>query len=391
MTMTGRDFSAIRPAMQRYVDAELLSGVSWAVIAGGEVAETGCVGWADKEARIALGTDHLFRVFSNTKLVTSCAALMLMEEGRFGLDDPAEKYLPQLANRRVLRPGATDAGDTEPAAGPITIRHLMTHTSGLGYGVLDPGTLMFRLYNEHRALNPATTLADMMEVLGKLPLARHPGTAWEYSIATDVLGRLVEVLSGKRFDEFLRERIFAPLAMTDTGFVAKDKSRLAAYYAGADILDPMKPGLTRLDDQPYPGAFVVPVPRLSGGGGLVSSLPDMVSLVKSLMPGGAMPLRPRTIALMRTNQLAAGQCIRFPRLGDVPGKGHGLAGAVTLKPSAIDPAGATGEFEWGGIAGTHWWIAPGGKFAGLAMTQRQMGFWHPFAFEFKRLAYQAAG
>ena len=391
MTMTGRDFSAIRPAMQRYVDAELLSGVSWAVIAGGEVAETGCVGWADKEARIALGTDHLFRVFSNTKLVTSCAALMLMEEGRFGLDDPAEKYLPQLANRRVLRPGATDAGDTEPAAGPITIRHLMTHTSGLGYGVLDPGTLMFRLYNEHRVLNPATTLADMMEVLGKLPLARHPGTAWEYSIATDVLGRLVEVLSGKRFDEFLRERIFAPLAMTDTGFVAKDKSRLAAYYAGADILDPMKPGLTRLDDQPYPGAFVVPVPRLSGGGGLVSSLPDMVSLVKSLMPGGAMPLRPRTIALMRTNQLAAGQCIRFPRLGDVPGKGHGLAGAVTLKPSAIDPAGSMGEFEWGGIAGTHWWIAPDGKFAGLAMTQRQMGFWHPFAFEFKRLAYQAAG
>jgi len=133
------------------------------------------------------------------------------------------------------------------------------------------------------------------------------------------------------------------------------------------------------------------VPRLSGGGGLVSSLPDMVALVKSLMPGGAMPLRPQTIALMRTNQLGAGQCIRFPRTGDIPGRGHGLASSVTLKPSAIEPAGSEGELEWGGIAGTQWWIAPEGKFAGLAMTQRQMGFFHPFKYEFKRLAYQAAG
>ena len=388
--MGARDFSAIRPAMQRYVDADILPGVSWAVLAGREVAETGCVGWADREAKTPLGNDHLFRVFSNTKLVTSCAVLMLLEEGRFQLDEPAEKYLPQLANRRVLRPGATDPEDTEPAAGPITIRHLMTHTSGLAYGVLDPGTLMFRLYNEKRALNPATLLADMMDTLAGLPLAYHPGASWEYSIATDVLGRLVEVLSGKRFDKFLRERIFVPLGMADTGFVATDKARLTAYYAGADVLEPMKPGLTRLVDHPYPGAFVVPVARLSGGGGLVSTLPDMIALVKSLMPGGEL-LRPQTIALMRTNQLGAGKCIRFARMGEVPGKGFGLAGAVTLDPSAIEPAGSAGELEWGGIAGTHWWIAPQGKFAGLTMTQRQMGFWHPFAAEFKRLAYAAAG
>ena len=385
------DFSAIRPAMQKYVDADLLPGVSWAVLAGRDVVETGCVGWADKEAKTALRADHLFRIFSNTKLVTSCAMLLLLEEGRFQLDDPAEKYLPQLANRRVLRPGATDADDTEPAKTPITIRHLMTHTSGLAYGVLDPGTLMFRLYNEKRALNPATPLSDMMDTLAGLPLAYHPGESWEYSIATDVLGRLVEVLSGKRFDEFLRERIFAPLGMTDTGFVAKDAGRLATYYAGADIMDPMKPGLTRLDNHPYPGAFVTPVPRLSGGGGLVSSLADQVALVKSLMPGGAMLLKPETLALMRTNQLAAGKWIRFARMGEIAGKGFGLGSAATLTPSAIEPANSAGEFEWGGIAGTHWWIAPGGKFAGINMTQRQMGFWHPFAFEFKRLAYAAAG
>jgi CubicO group peptidase (beta-lactamase class C family) len=364
--------------------------VSWAVLVGREVAETGCVGWADKEAKVPLHADHLFRVFSNTKLVTSCAMLLLLEEGRFQLDDLAEKYLPQLANRRVLRPGATDAGDTEPAKTPITVRHLMTHTSGLAYGVLDPGTLMFRLYNEKRALNPATPLEDMMNTLADLPLAYHPGESWEYSIATDVLGRLVEVLSGKRFDEFLQERIFAPLGMADTGFVAKDKARLATYYAGADVLDPMKPGLNRLDNLPYPGAFVVPVPRLSGGGGLVSSLADQVALIKSLMPGGPTLLKQQTLELMRTNQLAAGKCIRFPRLGDIAGKGFGLGSAVTLKPSAIEPQNSAGEIEWGGIAGTHWWIAPGGKFAGINMTQRQMGFWHPFAFEFKRLAYAAA-
>ena len=384
------DFSAIRPAMQRYVDADLLPGVSWAVLVGREVAETGCVGWADKEAKVPLREEHLFRVFSNTKLVTSCAMLLLLEEGRFKLDDLAEKYLPQLANRRVLRPGATDAGDTEPAKTPISIRHLMTHTSGLAYGMLDPGTLMFGLYNEKRALNPATPLADMMETLAGLPLAYHPGESWEYSIATDVLGRLVEILSGKRFDEFLQERIFAPLGMTDTGFVAKDAGRLATYYAGADILDPMKPGLTRLDNLPYPGAFVTPVPRLSGGGGLVSSLADQIALVKSLMPGGTTLLKPQTIDLMRTNQLGAGQCIRFPRLGDIRGKGFGLGSAVAIKPSTIEPQNSAGELEWGGIAGTHWWIAPGGKFAGINMTQRQMGFWHPFAFEFKRLAYAAA-
>lgn len=385
------DFSAIRPAMQRYVDADILPGVSWAVLVGQEMAVSGCVGWADKEAKTPLTTEHLFRVFSNTKLATSCAVLMLVEEGRFGLDEPVANFLPQLSSRRVLRPLATSAQDTEPADRSITIRHLMTHTSGLGYGALDPGTLMYRLFNEKKVLDPATPLPDMMEALAGLPLAFHPGTSWEYSIATDVLGRLVEVVSRRRFDEFLQERIFGPLGMTDTGFVARDPARLATYYAGADFMAPMTPGLTRLDNHPYPGAFVTPVPRLSGGGGLVSSLGDMIAFVRSLMPGGQALLKPQTLALMRTNQLVPGQSIRFPRMGDIPGKGFGLGSAVTLRPSAFEPAGSAGELEWGGIAGTHWWIAPGGRFAGINMTQRQMGFWHPFAFEFKRLAYAAAG
>ena len=208
VTAGGYDFGAAHAAMRRYVDGDLLSGVSSAVLVGRELVDVNCVGWADKEARTPLRVDHIFRIFSNTKLVTSCAALLLFEEGRFQLDDPIERFIPQLANRRVLRPGATSLDETEPAKGSITIRHLMSHRSGLSYGVFDPGTTMFKAYNERKVLNPATTLAQMIDVLADLPLVYHPGTSWEYSVATDVMARLVEVISGEAFDKFIQSRIF---------------------------------------------------------------------------------------------------------------------------------------------------------------------------------------
>ena len=390
---SGRDFSAVHAAMRRYVDQDILPGVSHAVLRGRELIDVGCTGWADKEAGVALRTDHLFRVMSNTKLVTSCAVLLLFEEGRFGLDDPVERFLPQLANRRVLRPGATSLEDTEPARGPITIRHLLTHTSGLAYGLLDPGTLMFNAYAERKVLHAGIPLSGMMDALADLPLVFHPGTAWEYSVATDVLGYLMEVVSGQPLDRFVQTRIFAPLGMVDTAFTLPQHKhhRLTAYYAGADVGDPMKPGLTRTDRAPYPDAYLKPFPKLFGGGGLVSTLPDMVALVRSLLPDGDTLLKPATLALMMANQLPEGVNIRFPSVGEVAGKGYGLAGAVTLEPSPYDPPDSTGEFQWGGIAGTHWWISPRTNLAGVLMTQRQMAFWHPYAFEFKRLAYTAAG
>jgi CubicO group peptidase (beta-lactamase class C family) len=393
MTVTARgyDFGAANAAMRRYVDANILSGVSSAILVGGDLVEVNCVGWADKEAQIPLRLDHIFRVFSNTKLVTSCAALMLFEEGRFKLDDPIEKFIPQLASRRVLRPGATSLDETEPARGSITIRHLMSHSSGLSYGVFDPGTIIFKAYNERMVLNPATTLADMINVLADLPLVFHPGTSWQYSVATDVMARLVEIVSGQGFDQFIQSRILDPLGMVDTGFVVPEKSsnRLTAYYAGADLMDPMKPGLRRTDDSPYPGAYLRPVARLNGGGGLVSTLPDMVALIRSLLPGGSTLLKSDTIALMMTNQLADGEWMRFPIVGELRGKAFGLAGGLILEPSVLDHRDATGELFWGGYAGTQWWISPKANVAGLMMTQRQLAFFHPFASEFKRLAYDA--
>jgi CubicO group peptidase (beta-lactamase class C family) len=391
VTAQGYDFAAVHAAMRRYVDADILSGVSSAVLVGRDLVDVNFVGWADKEAQTPLRVDHIFRVFSNTKLITSCAALLLFEEGRFQLDDPIEKFIPQLANRRVLRPGASSLSDTEPAERSITIRHLLSHRAGLSYGFLDPEATIPKAYNERKVLNPATTLAEMVDVLADLPLTYHPGASWEYSVATDVTARLVEIVSGQGFDQFIQSRIFDPLGMVDTGFVVpeKNRARLAAYYAGADLMDPMKPGLSRTDDAPYPGAYLRPVPRLSGGGGLVSTLPDMVALIRSLLPGGPTLLKPDTIALMTTNQLPEGTWMRFPVVGELRGRGFSLAGGLILQPSPFDHNSATGELFWGGVAGTQWWISPKADVAGLMMIQRQMAFTHPFAVEFKRLAYEA--
>jgi len=386
------DFSAVRAAMQRYVDQEILAGLSWTVLRGRDVVDQQCVGLADREANVALRNDHIFRAFSNTKLFVTCAVMMLVEEGRVGLDDGVEKFLPQLGNRMVLKAGATSLADVEPAKSPITIRQLLTHTSGLSYGLFDPGAVLFKAYNEAKLRDPMTPLSVFIEKLADLPLNYHPGTSWEYSVATDVLGHVVEVVSGKTLDAFFKARIYEPLGMVDTGFFVPEaeQGRLVAYYRGADRMDPAKPGLTRIDDQPFPQAYLKPFPFLSGGGGLVTTMPDMLALVRALLPGGETLLKPETIRQMMTNQLPDGETIRFATLGPIPGRGFGLGASVTFAPMPFDPPNSTGEFQWGGVAGTHWWICPGADTAGVLMAQREMAFWNPFFGEFKRLAYAAA-
>jgi CubicO group peptidase (beta-lactamase class C family) len=391
VTANGYDFKPAHAAMQRYVDGNLLAGISSAVLVGRDLVDVNCVGWADKEAQTPLRADHIFRIFSNTKLITACAALLLFEEGKFQLDDPIETFIPQLANRKVLRPGATTLDDTEPAQRSITIRHLLSHSAGLSYGLFDPGSVIFTAYNERKVYTPATPLSAMIDALADLPLTYQPGTSFEYSIAIDVIARLVEVISGQPFDTFIQSRILGPIGMVDTGFVVpeQDRARFVAYYAGADLMEPMKPGLTRTDNAPYPGAYLKPVPRLNGGGGLVSTLPDMVALIRSLLPGGPTLLKPETLALLTNNQLADGVWLRFAMMGELKGKAYGLGGGLILHPSPIDHPDSQGEIYWGGVAGTQWWISPKRNMAGVMMAQRQMAFIHPFSFEFKRLAYEA--
>jgi CubicO group peptidase (beta-lactamase class C family) len=393
MDAKARSFADVRAAMQRYVDQEIVAGVSWTVLRGRDVADQQCVGFADREAKAALRPDHIFRAFSNTKIFVTCAIMMLVEQGRVGLDDRIEEFLPQLANRKVLKADAKRLADVEPAKSPITIRQLLTHTAGLSYGLFDPGSVIFKAYSEAQILSPLTPLTGLIDRLAGLPLIYHPGTSWEYSVATDVLGRVVEVVSGKALDAFLKAHIYDPLGMTDTGFFVPEaeQGRLVAYYRGADLMEPMKPGLARIDDQPWPQAYRRPFPFLSGGGGLVTTMPDMLALVRALLPGQDMLLKPDTLREMMTNQLPAGRIIRFATRGPIPGKGFGLGGAITFAPLPFDPPNSTGEFQWGGVAGTHWWICPQANTAGVLMAQREMAFWHPFYFEFKRLAYEAVG
>jgi CubicO group peptidase (beta-lactamase class C family) len=394
MDVKTRTFADVRAAMQRYVDQDILAGVSWTVLRGRDVVNEQCVGFADREANTVLRADHIFRAFSNTKLFVTCAIMMLVEQGRIGLDDAVEMALPQLANRKVLKAGATSLADVEPANSAITIRHLLTHTAGIGnHGLFDPTSLLFKAYDEMKMLDPSTTLSTFIDKLAELPLDFHPGTSWGYSFATDVLGRVVEVVSGESLDAFLKAHICDPLGMADTGFFVPEaeQSRLVAYYRGADAMDPMKPGLSRVDDRPYPEAYRKPFPFLSGGAGLVSTMPDMLALVRALLPGSDRLLRSETVRQMMTNQLPSDRSIRFALRGPVPGKGFGLGGAVTFAPTSIDPPSSTGEFQWGGSASTYWWICPSADIAGVLMAQRDRSFWHPFFFEFKRLAYEAAG
>lgn len=386
------DFRPLRAVLQQHVDAGVVAGTTHAVLAGQELVDIGCTGCADLEARVPMREDHLFRIFSNTKLITSIAAMRLFERGEIGLDDPVERFIPALGARRVLRPGATRIDDTEPARGPITIRQLMTHTAGLSYGLFDPGSPIFAAYQKRKVMNPQATLAQMMDLLAELPLTFHPGTDWEYSVATDVLARVVEVVTGRSFGEALQQLVLQPLGMHDTGFVipGDQQHRLVGYYLGADPADPMKPGLTRVDaTQPYPGAYLRPVPRQAGGGGLVSSLPDLIRLMRSLLPGGEALLRPPTLELMWSDQLPPQLTQQFPDTGPLPGRSHTLASGLIRTPGPLDAPGAAGERYWGGIAGTQWWIHPRTGTAGLLMMQRVLGYAHPLCIRFKRSVYDA--
>jgi CubicO group peptidase (beta-lactamase class C family) len=385
------DFAALHAAMQRWVDGGFLAGVSIALWRDGAPVHLHCTGQADRERGEALREDHLFRLFSSSKLFTSIAALLLMEDGRLDLDDAVERFLPGLAARRVLRTGSSSIDDTEPAQGPITIAQLMSHSAGLAYGLLDPGSLLYEAYTKQRILARDTTLEQMVQALAPLPLAYQPGTGWQYSIATDVLARVVEVAGRQRFDRLLHERLLEPLGMADTGFVVPEAAtaRLAAMYVGVKPEAPLVSGLVRGESLLHPGANLVPTPRLSGGGGLVSSLPDTVKLLRALRPGPRALLKESTLALLPHNRLPAGCWRQFPDRGVLHGRAHGLAGGLVLEPGAQDDARSAGEIYWGGMAGTQWWIAPRLGLAGALMTQRFRGYGDPFVADLKREAYRA--
>lgn len=352
-----------------------MAGCVVAVSRRGQLAYFKAFGMADTEDKVKMEKNTIFRIFSMTKAITSAAALMLVEEGKIALDDPVSKHLPQLKDLEVNAKKGNQKAERE-----MTVRDLLRHTSGLGYGWT--GDAVDKMYGEKGVMDGS--LEEMVERLGGIPLHYQPGKDWQYSVSVDVLGRVIEVASGKSLDTVFSERLFQPLDMRDTGFqLPKEKAgRLTANYAGGSLKIIEKPGKSKYLETPK---------MLSGGGGLVSTTRDYMRFLQMIANGGEFEgkryLKKETVDLMRTNQLPESIphiAIGLPR----PGVGFGLGFSVRYKDTIWDPDARIGEYGWGGAASTHYWVSPKDELIVVAM-QQQMPF--SFALEqgIKKLIYEA--
>ena len=383
------DFESIHSSLDRWVQQDLIPSAASVVFYGTMVVDEYFTGYQNREPETLIDEDSIFRLFSNTKLITSVAAMILHEEGAFKLDDEAAQYIPKLADLCVLKEDATDVHDTEPLESQITVRQLMSHTAGFSYGIF-MDTPIDPLFRSKRVLHPGNNLEGLAEALATIPLLYQPGYKFHYSIATDVLGRLIEIWSGQSFGEFLASRIFKPLGMTNTSFYLSEhqQERLCVLYDGADPENPYLPGLSIASE--LAGDYFRPRALESGGGGLLGTISDYKKFWQMLMAegtyNGVRLLQSETLALMRTNQLPPGNVVEF-RQWEMPNTVFGLGFAIKQKPRVREPPEAIDEFYWGGIAGTHSWIAPRANVGALLFTQRLPGYWLPFFHEHKRAIY----
>ncbi|BAJ65098.1 serine hydrolase domain-containing protein [Anaerolinea thermophila] len=371
---------------QSLVDRQVIAGVDALVARRGRVAYRQCVGFADLESAKPLAEDALYRIYSMSKPITSVAVMMLFEEGAFHLFDPVARYIPALGEVKVYQPRSGGADfDLVPPKRPITIHDLLTHTAGLSYG-FDEHSYIDDLYRkmvwQRLEKDPEITLGTLVEEIAKIPLAFHPGTSYRYSTAIDVLGYLVEVVSGKPFDVFLRERIFEPLGMNDTDFWAPPEkaARLANLYGPAEggglkVIQTMENFLRKPS-----------VP--SGGGGLVSSTADYFRFAQMMLNRGEWQgvrlLGRRTVEWMWMNHLPEGL-----RLPDDPACGFGLGGSVVVDAARHWHMCSPGNWGWGGAANTWFFLDPSEDLLAMIMLQYMPGFTIPFHHTFANLVYQA--
>lgn len=381
--LSGERLERIDDVFGGYVADGRMAGAVGMVLRHGQVAYTGAWGMRDLAAGDAMEEDDIFRIFSMTKPVTSAAVMMLYEEGRFMLGDPVGRYLPELADMRVAKLSeATSPEDlpTEPARRPITIQDLLRHTSGLTYGVFSD-TPVDQLYRQRNVLGQET-LADMVTELGEIPLMYEPGTQWNYSVSTDVLGRLVEVVSGKPFDVFLEERIFGPLEMDDTGFYVPrpERERFAKTYGHTGPEGALQLGDTL--------GYFEPPSMPSGGGGLVSTAHDYARFAQMLLNGGELDgvriLSPTTVDMMTVDHLGGAGTGWL-----APGWGFGLGFTVKERPGLDGMPDSVGTFYWFGVQGTSFWVDPEEDLVGVFMIQIRPNRDVTFRQKFRSLVYQA--
>jgi CubicO group peptidase (beta-lactamase class C family) len=381
----------LHKGMQAYVDRKEVGGIVTLIARDGKVVDVHASGFQDVEAQKAMHPDTIFRIASMTKPITSVAVMMLQEEGRLLLTDPVSKFIPAFKGQRVIGEG----GATVPARREMTVRDLLSHRSGLSYGFLNGGPVgdAYRKEGVPDGLTSTTmTLEEGINKLAAQPLLAQPGAAWNYSLSVDVLGRIVEVVSGMSFDRFLQERIFAPLGMTETSFEVADArwSRMATVYApdGSGGIRPMKDpesfGNTHMSPIAY---YKAPKRYFSGGAGLTSTARDYARFGLMLANGGVLDgvrlLSPKTLELMTASHTAD-----LPAGGLTgPGAGFGLGFRVVTDVASTQTQGSAGVFGWSGIYGTTFWVDPKERLVAVMMVQRYPG--SPVAAGFQPLVYQA--
>jgi CubicO group peptidase (beta-lactamase class C family) len=380
--------------MKDWVDGGRLAGMVVCVMRKGELAFAETYGKADVERNRPMRPDTIFRIYSMTKPLTSTAIMMLYEEGRFQLDDPISKFIPAFRNPRVYAGGSRGKIDTVPAEREITFRDLLTHTSGLTYGFMEsnPVDALYRAKDGVDFQTATSSLKDVVERLATFPLIAQPGKAWNYSVATDVLGCLVEVISGQPFEDFLVERVIKPLGMTDTDFyvpTAKHERFAANYSAGPG-------GKLELLDDPGKSRYLNPRAVNSGGGGLVSTASDYLRFCKMMLNKGSLDgvqlLGRKTVELMTMNHLKGDMAdMGMPRFSESTyyGIGFGLGFSVTLDPAKAHILGSRGEYAWGGAASTAFWCDPVEDMAVVMLTQLMPSSTYAIRRELRVLSYQA--
>jgi len=379
-----------------YVTDGRLAGWQLAITRGGKLVHSAGHGLLDIAAGTPVRPDTIWRIYSMTKPIVSVAAMLLWEEGAFELRDPISRFLPEFAGVKVWHGGTAVNPVLEPLMKPIEMWHLMTHTSGLTYGFMysHPVDDLYRRAGFDFGVPQNDDLATICQRIAALPLLFQPGAEWNYSMAIDVLGRIVEVISGQTLDEFLRTRLFDPLEMVDTGFSVPedDAERLATLYTAHT-----RTGLAI----PVPGAgkAALKAPAaFMGGGGLVSTTSDYLNFASMLRNegefGGTRLLSPRTVRYMTQNHLPGDADLSEygrPLFSETTydGVGFGLLGSVTIDPVKAKVPGSIGEYGWGGAASTTFWVDPVEDLTCVFMTQLLPSSKHPIRSQLKQLVQQA--
>lgn len=394
--MDARRLARIDAHFARYVEDGRLPGWSVLVSRRGKVAHLGTHGSRDLEAGLPAELDTLWRIYSMTKPVTAVAAMSLYEEGAFELTDEVSRYIPSFADVRVWKGGTPTAPQTVPAVEPVRIWHLLTHTAGLTYGFMHahPVDAVYRAAGFEWGSPAGLDLAGACDAWAGLPLLFQPGSEWAYSVGTDVLGRVCEVVAGKPLDEVFAERVLGPLGMDETRWWVEgdDLARLAALYTP----HPQTGAATRLDALGR-GALAKPS-MLSGGGGLVSTLADYHRFTQMLLRGGEYEgvriLGPRTLRYMTRNHLPGGADLASYGRGQFAetayaGMGFGLGFGVLVDSLASKVLSSEGEFVWGGAASTAFWVDPVEQVTAVFMTQLLPSSRYPIRTQLRQLVYQA--